>query len=150
MRTTGCAWRGTRAATARRRLQRVVPRDAGHRGQRVLSRLSGPERLLGPADKPHAAGYFFPVIRSLATTGENSPACVPTPVPQSPSDSPGALIQRPRSPWVSSACGTEPSCRPGGLHHCLDPVALLPAQPSDGMSYATMTGTRPWLDATLA
>ena len=34
----------TRAATACRWRQRVVPRDAGHRGQRVLSRLSGRER----------------------------------------------------------------------------------------------------------
>src|SRR5450759_1108947 len=44
MRTTGRARRGTRAATACRWRQRVVPRDAGHRGQRVLSRLSGRER----------------------------------------------------------------------------------------------------------
>src|SRR5882757_8990200 len=39
MRTTGRARRGTRATTACRWLQRVVHRDAGHRGQRVLSRL---------------------------------------------------------------------------------------------------------------
>src|SRR5258705_13809552 len=44
MRTTGRARRGTRATTACRWRQRVVPRDAGHRGQRVLSRLSGRER----------------------------------------------------------------------------------------------------------
>src|SRR5215467_11748277 len=44
MRTTGRARRGTRTATACRWQQRVVPRDAGHRGQRVLSRLSGRER----------------------------------------------------------------------------------------------------------
>src|SRR5256885_5922000 len=44
MRTTGRARRGTRATTACRWVQRVVPRDAGHRGQRVLSRLSGRER----------------------------------------------------------------------------------------------------------
>src|SRR5450759_181229 len=44
MRTTGPARRGTRATTACRWRQRVVPRDAGHRGQRVLSRLSGRER----------------------------------------------------------------------------------------------------------
>src|SRR5216110_1446812 len=44
MRTTGCARRGTRATTACRWRQRVVPRDAGHRWQRVLSRLSGRER----------------------------------------------------------------------------------------------------------
>src|SRR4029453_1919342 len=46
MRTTGRAGRGTRATTACRWRQRVVPRDAGHRGQRVLSRLSGCERVL--------------------------------------------------------------------------------------------------------
>src|SRR5215218_4903544 len=40
MRTTGRARRGTRATTACRWRGRVVPRDAGHRGQRVLSRLS--------------------------------------------------------------------------------------------------------------
>src|ERR1017187_3697779 len=44
MRTTGRARRGTRATTACRWRQRVVPRDAGRRGQRVLSRLSGRER----------------------------------------------------------------------------------------------------------
>src|SRR3984893_12725635 len=44
MRTTGRARRGTRAATACRWRERVVPGDAGHRGQRVLSRLSGRER----------------------------------------------------------------------------------------------------------
>src|SRR6266516_1694423 len=44
MRTTGRARRGTRSTTACRWRQRVVPRDAGHRGQRVLSRLSGRER----------------------------------------------------------------------------------------------------------
>src|SRR5260370_1438056 len=44
MRTTGRARRGTRATTACRWRQRVVPRDAGHRGQRVLSRLNGRER----------------------------------------------------------------------------------------------------------
>src|SRR6266516_316217 len=44
MRTTGRARRGTRATTACRWRQRVVPRDAGHRGQRVRSRLSGRER----------------------------------------------------------------------------------------------------------
>src|SRR6266436_2921332 len=44
MRTTGRARRGTRATTACRWRRRVVPRDAGHRGQRVLSRLSGRER----------------------------------------------------------------------------------------------------------
>src|SRR5205807_2990638 len=43
MRTTGRARRGTRATTACRRRERVVPRDAGHRGQRILSRLSGRE-----------------------------------------------------------------------------------------------------------
>src|SRR5690349_12626916 len=41
MRTTRPARRGTRPTTTRRRRQRIVPRDAGHRGQRVLSRLSG-------------------------------------------------------------------------------------------------------------
>jgi Glyoxalase-like domain len=40
MRTTGRARHGTRATTACRWRRRVVPRDAGHRGQRVLSRLS--------------------------------------------------------------------------------------------------------------
>src|SRR6266542_6449680 len=44
MRTTGRARRGTRAATACRWRQRVVPRDAGHRGQRVRTRLRGRER----------------------------------------------------------------------------------------------------------
>src|SRR5258708_5620359 len=44
MRTAGRARRGTRATTACRWRQRVVPRDAGHRGQRVLSRLNGRER----------------------------------------------------------------------------------------------------------
>src|SRR5665811_2341159 len=44
MRTTGRARRGTRTTTACRWPRRVVPRDAGHRGQRVLSRLSGRER----------------------------------------------------------------------------------------------------------
>src|ERR1700726_5229761 len=44
MRTAGRARRGTRAATPCRWRQRVVPGDAGHRGQRVLSRLSGRER----------------------------------------------------------------------------------------------------------
>src|SRR5258705_6475064 len=43
MRPTGRARRGARATTACRWRQRVVPRDAGHRGQRVLSRLSGRE-----------------------------------------------------------------------------------------------------------
>src|SRR5829696_3421644 len=46
MRTTGRARRGTPATTACRWRRRVVPRDAGHRGQRVLSRLSGRERVL--------------------------------------------------------------------------------------------------------
>src|ERR1035438_5940859 len=44
MRTAGRARRGTRATAACRWRQRVVPGDAGHRGQRVLSRLSGRER----------------------------------------------------------------------------------------------------------
>ena len=55
MRTTASARRGTRATTACRGRRRVVPRDAGHRGQRVLSRLSGPEREHGiglPAPPP--------------------------------------------------------------------------------------------------
>src|SRR5215467_9962235 len=43
MRTAGRARRGTRATTACRWRQRVVPRDAGYRRQRVLSRLSGRE-----------------------------------------------------------------------------------------------------------
>jgi hypothetical protein len=46
MRTTDRAGRGTRATTTCRWRRRVVPRDAGHRGQRVLSRLSGRERVL--------------------------------------------------------------------------------------------------------
>src|ERR1700744_4235119 len=50
MRTTGRARRGTRAAAACRRRQRAVPRDAGHRGQRVLSGLSDRER-------DHAFGF---------------------------------------------------------------------------------------------
>src|SRR5215472_12327235 len=36
-----------------------------------------------------------PVINCVAIDGENSPALVPVPAPQSPSDSPGGLIQRP-------------------------------------------------------
>src|SRR5580658_2124077 len=44
MRATGRARRGTRAPTACRWSQRVVPGHAGHRGQRVRPRLSGRER----------------------------------------------------------------------------------------------------------
>src|SRR5258708_14220000 len=80
-------------------------------------------------------------------TGENAPARVPAPTPQPPSDSPGALIQRPMSPRSSSTCGTEPSCRPRGLHHCLAPPALLPPQLRWGMSYAPRTGTLCSVDA---
>src|SRR6476659_8535566 len=41
MRPTAGARRRTRATAESRWLQRVVPGDAGRRGQRVLSRLSG-------------------------------------------------------------------------------------------------------------
>src|SRR5664279_3074954 len=47
MRTTGRARGVTRATTACRRRKRVVPRDAGRRGQRVLSRLSGRYEVSG-------------------------------------------------------------------------------------------------------
>src|SRR5215471_16362173 len=54
MRTAGRARRGTRANTACRWLQRVVHRDARHRGQRVRSRLSGRDwaraKLTGEGD----------------------------------------------------------------------------------------------------
>jgi hypothetical protein len=59
MRTTGRARRGTRATTACRWRRRVVPRDARHRGQRVLSRLSGRER-------EHAVGLPAPPPLHLA------------------------------------------------------------------------------------
>ncbi len=41
MRTTGGARRRTSVTTVCRRRRRIVPRDAGHRRQRILSRLSG-------------------------------------------------------------------------------------------------------------
>src|SRR5688572_1674109 len=56
MRTTGRARRGTRATTACRWQQRVVPRDAGHRGQRVLSRLSCHDRREHPLTPPFVGG----------------------------------------------------------------------------------------------
>src|SRR5215472_11003059 len=94
------------------------------------------------------ASYDLPAISSVARRGENSPAWVPAPTPQSPSDSPGALIHRAMSPRASSTRGAEPSCRPGRLHHSLAPAALLlPPQPSWGISYATRTGTLCSLDA---
>src|ERR1700722_18580640 len=56
MRAAGRARRGTRATTACRRRKRVVPRDAGHRGQRVRSRLSGGERGTFASDTSPVAG----------------------------------------------------------------------------------------------
>src|SRR5438270_177898 len=56
MRTAARSRRGARATTARRRLRRVVPRDAGRGGQRVLSRLT--QR----ADMPHRG----PGVRTLS------------------------------------------------------------------------------------
>src|SRR5512146_1747972 len=47
MRTAGPARRGPRAAAACRWIQRVVPRNAGRRGQRILPGLSGRETVLG-------------------------------------------------------------------------------------------------------
>lgn len=65
MRTTGRARRGTSAATARRRTQRVVPRDAGHRGQRVLSR---------PSDRapPYSERYEAPTTPSIRPSDAES------------------------------------------------------------------------------
>src|SRR5256886_13879054 len=73
MRTTGRARRGTRATTACRWVQRVVPRDAGHRGQRVLSRLSGRER-----------GTFASRLAQLAITRVAVPRRANGPDPEPP------------------------------------------------------------------
>src|SRR5262245_61070633 len=93
--------------------------------------------------------YDLPVIRSVARRGENWPGWVPAPAPQLPSDSPGALIQRPMSPRLSSTRGAEPSCRPGELHHGLAPRLLGPPQLRWGMWYATSTGTLCSLEAAM-
>src|SRR5207248_1450319 len=74
MRTAGRARRGTRAATACRWRQRVVPGDAGHRGQRVLSRLSGRERGTF-AKRPASLGWDLGVgvVRGLEREGGADP-----------------------------------------------------------------------------
>src|SRR6266498_4189547 len=73
MRTTSRARCGTRATTACRWRQRVVPRDAGHRGQRVLSRLSGRER-----------GTFASRLVQFAITRVAVPRRANGPDPESP------------------------------------------------------------------
>src|SRR3984885_13312679 len=68
MRTAGRARRGTRATAARRRRERVVPRDAGHRGQRVRPRLN--DRGVQRQDLPGPAGL---------TSGTSGPSRGPLP-----------------------------------------------------------------------
>src|SRR3954471_9726184 len=69
MRTTGPARRGARATTACRWLRRVMPRDAGHRRQRVLSRLIAPRLLTGCAAAARLIG-------AAATGGNRHVPCL--------------------------------------------------------------------------